>query len=144
MEIDATRRAIKQQVRDDLAETLEQDGNVYSTYGWHPLSVDVAITNLRWIKRNQARLLRQVERTGAYFAERLRAMAFAEEPELRWRGLAIGVDVRDQKYAEQVAKKCRARGLLLDPQESVLLTLPALNVDRATAKAGLDILEASL
>ena len=71
-------------------------------------------------------------------------MPFQEEPELRWRGLAIGVDVRDQKYAEQVAKKCRARGLLLDPQESVLLTLPALNVDRATAKAGPDILEASL
>ena len=71
-------------------------------------------------------------------------MPFQEEPELRWRGLAIGVDVRDQKYAEQVAKKCRARGLLLDPQESVLLTLPALNVDRATAKAGPNILEASL
>jgi len=131
-------------VREDLAETLEQDGNVYSTYGWHPLSVDVAITNLRWIKRNQDRLLRQVERTGAYFAERIRAMAFPEEPELRWRGLAIAVDVRDEKYAEHVAKKCRARGLLLDPQESVLLMLPALNVDRATAKAGLDILEASL
>lgn len=85
-----------------------------------------------------------MERTGAYFAARIRAMAFPEEPELRWRGLAIAVDVRDQKYAEHVAKKCRARGLLLDPQESVLLMLPALNVDRVTAKARLDILEASL
>src|SRR4029079_7280824 len=36
-------------VGDDLAETLEQDGNVYSTYGWHPLSADVAIANVRWI-----------------------------------------------------------------------------------------------
>jgi acetylornithine/succinyldiaminopimelate/putrescine aminotransferase len=130
-------------VREDLAETLEQDGNVYSTFGWHPLSVDVAIANIRWIKRNQSRLLRQVDRTSSYFVERLRAMAFAEEPELRWRGLAIAVDVRDEKYAKRVAKKCRARGLLLDPQESVLLLLPALNVDRATAKDGLDILEAS-
>jgi acetylornithine/succinyldiaminopimelate/putrescine aminotransferase len=131
-------------LRDDLAETLEQDGNVYSTYGWHPLSVDVAIANLRWIKRNQKRLLRHVDRAGTYFAERIREMPFREEPELRWRGLAIAVDVRDEKYAERVAKKCRARGLLLDAQESVLLMLPALNVDRATAKAGLDILEASL
>jgi acetylornithine/succinyldiaminopimelate/putrescine aminotransferase len=129
-------------VRDDLAETLEQDGNVYSTYGWHPLSVDVAIANVRWIKRNQSRLLRQVERTSAYFVKRLRAMAFAEEPELRWRGLAIAVDVRDEKYAERVAKKCRTRGLLLDQQDNVLLMLPALNVERATASAGLDILEA--
>jgi len=54
------------------------------------------------------------------------------------------VDVRDEKYAARVAKRCRARGLLLDPQDTVLLMLPALNVDRATARAGLDILEASL
>jgi acetylornithine/succinyldiaminopimelate/putrescine aminotransferase len=131
-------------LREDLAETLEEDGNVYSTYGWHPLSVDVAITNVRWIKRNQTRLLRQVERMSNYFADRIREMPFEEEPELRVRGLAIAVDVRDEKYAERVAKKCRARGLLLDPQESVLLMLPALNVDRATAKGGLDILEACL
>jgi acetylornithine/succinyldiaminopimelate/putrescine aminotransferase len=131
-------------VRDDLAETLEQDGNVYSTYGWHPLSVEIAIANVRWIKRNQGRLLRQVDRTSAYFVERLRAMPFPEERELRWRGLAIAVDVRDKKYAERAAMKCRAHGLLLDSQESVLLMLPALNVDRATAKAGLDILEACL
>jgi acetylornithine/succinyldiaminopimelate/putrescine aminotransferase len=129
-------------VREELAKVLEEDGNVYSTYGWHPLSVDVAIANVRWIKRNQSRLLRQVDRTSTYFAKRLRAMPFSEEAEVRWRGLAIAVDVRDAKYAERVAKKCRARGLLLDPQDSVLLLLPALNIDRATAKAGLDILEA--
>ena len=131
-------------VREDLAETLEQDGNVYSSYGWHPLSADVAIANVRWIKRNQSRLLRQVDQTSSYFVQRLRAMAFAEEPEIRWRGLAIAVDTRDEKYADRVAKKCRTRGLLLDVQESVLLMLPALNVDRATAEAGLDILEACL
>lgn len=131
-------------LRDDLAETLEQDGNVYSTYGWHPLSVDVAIANVRWIKRNQKRVLRQVDRTSSYFADRLREMTFQEEPEVRRRGLAIAVDVRDEKYAERVAKKCRTRGLLLSVQESVLLMLPALNVDRATAKDGLDILEACL
>jgi acetylornithine/succinyldiaminopimelate/putrescine aminotransferase len=131
-------------LREDLAETLEEDGNVYSTYGWHPLSADVAIANVRWIKRNQTRLLRQVERTSTYFADRLREMPFQEAPEIRARGLAIAVDVRDEKYAERVAKKCRARGLLLSPQESVLLMLPALNVDRATAKDGLDILELCL
>lgn len=129
-------------VSEDLAETLEEDGNVYSTYGWHPLSVDVAIANLRWIKRNQGRLLRLVERSAVYFAQRLNEMEFPEEREIRSRGLAIAVDVQDEKYAERVAKKCRARGLLLDSQESVLLMLPAVNIDRATAKAGLDILEA--
>jgi len=131
-------------VREDLAKTLEEAGNVYSTYGWHPLSVDVAIANVRWIKRNQRRLLDQVDRLSAYFVERLRGMAFPEEPEIRWRGMAIAVDVRDEKYAGRVARTCRARGLLLDCQETVLLMLPALNVGRATAKAGLDILEACL
>ena len=131
-------------LREHLAKTLEEDGNVYSTYGWHPLSVDVAIANVRWIKRNQRRLLRQVERSGAYFAKRIREMEFPEEPEVRRRGLAIAVDVRDEKYAERVAKNCRARGLLVDTQESVLLMLPALNIDRATAKEGLDILQVCL
>ena len=127
-----------------MAETLEEDGNVYSTYGWHPLSVDVAIANVRWIKRHQTRLLRQVDRTSSYFVDRLRAMAFPEDPEIRWRGLAIGVDTHDEEYADRVAKKCRERGLLLDPEDGVLLMLPALNVDRTTAKAGLDILERCL
>jgi acetylornithine/succinyldiaminopimelate/putrescine aminotransferase len=130
--------------REDLAKTLEEDGNVYSTYGWHPLSVDVAIANLRWIKRNQARLLRLVERSSVYFMERIREMEFPEEPKVCLRGLAIAVDVQEEKYAERVAKKCLMRGLLVDVQERVLLMLPALNVDRATAKAGLDILEACL
>jgi acetylornithine/succinyldiaminopimelate/putrescine aminotransferase len=131
-------------VREDLAQTLEEDGNVYSTYGWHPLSVDVAIANVRWIKRNERRLLDRVDRTSAYFMDRLRAMEFGEEPEVRCRGMAIAVDVHDQRYADRVAGKCRERGLLLDNQDSVLLMLPALNVDRATVRNGLDILEACL
>jgi acetylornithine/succinyldiaminopimelate/putrescine aminotransferase len=131
-------------VREELADTLEENGNVYSTYGWHPLSVDVAIANVRWVKRNQSRLLRQVDRTSAYFAKRLREMSFEEEPEFRFRGLAIAADVGDEKYAERVAKRCRARGLLLDAQDTVLLMLPALNVDHPTARAGLNILEACL
>jgi acetylornithine/succinyldiaminopimelate/putrescine aminotransferase len=131
-------------LRDEVAATLEQDGNVYSTYGWHPLSVDVAIANLRWIKRNQARLLRQVERTSAYFVQRLRAMEFPEEPQIRCCGMAIAVAVGDKKYSGRVAKRCRERGLLLNSQDDVLLMLPALNLDRATASAGLDILEACL
>jgi acetylornithine/succinyldiaminopimelate/putrescine aminotransferase len=74
-------------VREEIAETLERDGNVYSTYG-------------------------------SYFVKRLRAMAFLEEPEIRARGLAIAMDVRDEKYAERVVKKCRRRGLLLDPRRA--------------------------
>ena len=129
---------------EELGDTLEQRGNVYSTYGWHPLSVDVAIANVRWIRRNRNRLLSQVERTSAYFARRIRAMRFAEEPELRMRGLAIAVDLGDEDYAERLSKKCRARGLLITAQDSALLMLPALNIDRATAMQGLDILESCL
>ena len=44
----------------------------------------------------------------------------------------------------RVNLQTRTRRLLLDVQENVLLMLPALDVDRATAKAGLDILEACL
>ncbi|HMC57505.1 MAG TPA: aminotransferase class III-fold pyridoxal phosphate-dependent enzyme [Gemmatimonadaceae bacterium] len=129
---------------DELAETLEEHGNVYSTYGWHPLSVDVAMANVRWIRRNEKRLLRQVERTGEYFLKRLCGMPFPEQRDIRMRGLAIAVDVRNEDFASAVADRCRQNGLLLTAQDALLMLLPALNIDRATAKEGLDILEASL
>ena len=127
-----------------VARSMEADGAFYSTYGWHPRSVEAAIATLRYIVGNEKRLLGVVRATSDYFAERLGAMAMPPRTEVRICGLAIGIDLGDEKLASRLAKKCRAKGLLVSPEGGTVLLIPALNVDRATAARGLDILEGCL
>ncbi|MDB4898243.1 MAG: argD [Gemmatimonadetes bacterium] len=125
----------------EVAESMEEEGSFYSTYGWHPRSTHVAIATVRYIIRHRESLLRHVVRMSAHFHERLDAMPFREEPEVNARGLAIAVDVDDEDYASLIEKRCRRAGLLVTTESSSVLLLPALNVDRVVADRGLDILE---
>jgi acetylornithine/succinyldiaminopimelate/putrescine aminotransferase len=128
----------------EVARAMEENGNFYSTYGWHPLSVDVAIANIEYLMQHRKRLLEHVAATSDYFYGRLSAMEFEEAPEIRMRGLAIGVDVGDEEYASKIKDECRKAGLLLTTESSTLLLLPALNIERVVARKGLDILESCL
>jgi acetylornithine/succinyldiaminopimelate/putrescine aminotransferase len=125
---------------DAVAKSM-QDGNAYSTYGWHPRSVAAAIATLRYVERHRERLLENVIKTSAYFEERLRAMRIGARAEVRVRGLAIGLDFEKPDDASDLQKRCRKAGLLVTAEDSVVLLLPALTIDRATAAVGLDILE---
>ena len=90
----------------------------YSTYGWHPLSVDAAIATLRWLRRNAGRLLRHVAEISAYFAERLGGMGLQS----RIRGMAIAVETEN---ASGIEERCRDNGLLLGTAGSALVLLAA-------------------
>lgn len=124
-----------------VAKTLDEEGNAYSTYGWHPLSTQAAIASVRYMVRHQQRLLDHIERMSDYFRRRLSGMRFRHPAALHIRGMAIGVDVENETYATKVHARCRDQGLLFSAEGSTLLLLPALNITRKTAKAGLDILE---
>ena len=128
----------------EVAESMEDDGTFYSTYGWHPLATHVAIANVRWIIQNGRRLLDGVARMSAYFSDRLAAMDFGEDAKLNIRGLAIGVDVGDEDSADEIVEKCQRGGLLLATEGSVITMLPALTIDRAAARHGLDTFEQSI
>ena len=125
-----------------VAKSMQEDGAFYSTYGWHPRSVGIAIRTLRYIVRNEKRLLRRVETMSRYFQARLAAMRFAHDVEVRIVGLAIGIDFKDEKAAKRLADRCRRKGLLVSPEGETVLLIPALTIDAATAREGLDILEA--
>ena len=71
-------------------------------------------------------------------------MDFDEEVQFNIRGLAIGVDVGDEDYAEEIVETCRKGGLLLAIEGSVITMLPALTIDRTAARKGLDIFEKCL
>jgi 4-aminobutyrate aminotransferase-like enzyme len=69
-------------------------------------------------------------------------MRFRDEAEVRILGLAIAIDFGDEKAAGRLGKRCRDAGLLLSVEGESVLLIPALTIDRATARKGLDILEA--
>ena len=126
-----------------VGETMEEKGEFYSTYGWHPRSTDVAIASIRRIIRDKRKLLAQVAATSDYFRERISEIEFGSTLTLNMVGLAIGLHFEDDKYGDALADRCRKNGLLVASQSGGVLLLPALNIDRRTASRGLNILEQS-
>jgi acetylornithine/succinyldiaminopimelate/putrescine aminotransferase len=126
---------------EEVAASLAEHGNTYSTYGWHPRSTAVAIAAMKQLIRRRAPLLRHVERMSLYFRDRFAQMPFDDQPELRIRGMALAVDIDDEERVEEIQKRCQRNGLLLDTNGGALLLLPALNVPQDVAAKGLDILE---
>ena len=128
-------------VTDAVAQALGDGFSFYSTYAWHPLSVDAALANVRYFIKHKEDLLRHVIELSAYFEARLSQMRFKFPTTTRMRGLAIGVDVNEPIYAAQIEDKALKSGLLLSAESNVLKLFPALTVTQETAKEGLDILE---
>jgi 4-aminobutyrate aminotransferase-like enzyme len=127
-----------------IAQSMEEnDGTFYSTYGWHPRSVAAAIATLRGLKANRARLLAGVAEMSEYFRVRLLQLEFDRPAAVRIQGLAIGIDVADEDYADAIHDQCRRNGLLVSTEGSTVLLLPSLAIDKRTAARGLDILARS-
>jgi putrescine aminotransferase len=128
-----------------VAKSIEGEVGFYSTYGWHPSTVDVATRNIRWLMRNQSQLLRDAAEISAYFGERLAAMKFEQLKEIRIRGMAIAVEAGDgEDYVSAIVDRCKKNGLLVTTSGNAITMFPPLTLDRRIAKAGLDILEKSL
>jgi acetylornithine/succinyldiaminopimelate/putrescine aminotransferase len=126
------------------ASMEENEGTFYSTYGWHPRSVAASIATLRSLKENRAQLLAGVAEMSEYFRVRLLQLEFDRPAAVRIQGLAIGIDVGDEDYADAIQEKCRRNGLLVSTEGSTVLLLPALTIDQRTATRGLDVLARSI
>jgi 4-aminobutyrate aminotransferase-like enzyme len=127
-----------------IARAIKEDFSLYSTYGWHPRSVAVALANLRYLTRHRGKLLRNATQLGEHFVARLSDMTFKGKVSIRGKGFAIGIELEDEAYASRVGNACRKNGLLISAEENVLMLFPALNISRQTAERGLDIFESCL
>jgi acetylornithine/succinyldiaminopimelate/putrescine aminotransferase len=128
-----------------VAKSMEFDFSFYSTFGWHPLSVEATIANLQYLLKNEEKILGNVMEMEKYFKERLEKMFFGHKAEIRIKGLAIGIEFDDANYASELVQKCRKVGLIFATLNPRTITLfPALNIDKKTAKSGLDIFEKCL
>jgi acetylornithine/succinyldiaminopimelate/putrescine aminotransferase len=126
---------------EKIGHAVREEVNIYSTYGWHPLSVDAAIANLKYIKKHKARLLKNVMEMSDYFMARLSQMKFKHPATVRIKGLAIGIDLGDSDYASKLSDKCRRAGLLITDEDEALTMFPSLKIEQKVAREGLDILE---
>jgi len=129
----------------EVAQSFEFEFSYYSTFGWHPLSVEATIQNLRYLVKHRAVFFRNAARLSAYFEKRLRAMRFKYPAEIRVKGLAIGVIFSRDGYGAEIIARCLKAGLLIaDATSRSIVIYPPLNLDMTTAKKGLDILESAL
>ncbi|MFL5510236.1 MAG: aspartate aminotransferase family protein [Gemmatimonadaceae bacterium] len=125
---------------EEVADSLSEDGNIWSTFGWHPRAVDVAIATVKYVKRSRRELLRHAAELSEYFRTSLSSMSFRGYSAVNILGLAIYLNVGDEDYAEEIRKKCQRKGLLLVTQDDGLLLIPAVTVDREVAARAMDIL----
>lgn len=128
----------------EIAKSFEFDFSFYSTFGWHPLNTEAAISNIRYIRDNQKTLFSNAAKLSEYFESRLKEMKFKHTPEIRVKGLAICLEfpTENADYAESLRSKAMEKGLLLtgvNPHHVVMY--PSLNMSIDVAKEGLDILE---
>lgn len=126
----------------EVAKSFEFGFSFYSTFGWHPLNVEAAIANIQYFLKNKNVLLRNARRLSFYFEARLRKMKFRYAPEIRVKGLAIGVEFANGTYSGEIVDHCLRNDLLIaDATSYNFIIFPALNMDMKVAKEGLDILE---
>jgi putrescine aminotransferase len=116
------------------------DLSFYATFGWHPLAVEAAIATVRYWQLHGDELLANVAERSNEVRRRL-STALPDDAELTMIGLAIAIHTDD---AEAIGERCRKRGLLVSPEEDVVLVIPALNIDAETLSEGLDILESAM
>jgi acetylornithine/succinyldiaminopimelate/putrescine aminotransferase len=89
-------------------------------------------------------LLSNALKTSRYIEQRLKKMKFSNSPNIRVKGLAVGITFKNKNYAKEIIDRCMKKGLLLAPSGTDFMILPSLDVDKNTLKTGLDILEKCL
>lgn len=129
----------------EVAKAMEFESSFYSTYGWHPLSVTAAIINIQFLLNNKDEIFKNAAIISQYFNERLTAMTFKSKTKIPICGLAIGIEFESSQEAKRIVEGSRKKGLLLSKHSDNEITIfPALNIKKAIAKKGLDILESCI
>ncbi len=123
-----------------VARSMEEKGNFYSTYGWHPLAVAAALATLRALRRRRKSFLKQVNALSVRFVDRLSMMGFRTTPKIRAKGLAIALEFETEQEASGLVERAKKNGLLLTSEGQVVLLLPPLTMTNKVAEKGLSIL----
>jgi acetylornithine/N-succinyldiaminopimelate aminotransferase len=125
---------------NEVAEAIGEEDSYYSTYGWHPRSVEAALATLDYIETNEDFLRTNIREMGNYLVDQIAALDFDSQPEIRSKGMAIGVSFEDEKYGEKIVERAKSKGLLISEGENGFSLFPAVTLDRKTVDEAIDIL----
>jgi 4-aminobutyrate aminotransferase-like enzyme/Ser/Thr protein kinase RdoA (MazF antagonist) len=109
--------------RREIAEALAATTRVFSTFGGNPVAAQAALAVLNVI--DDLCLVEHAARVGSRLMSALEQLG----PEVRGRGLLVGVELASAEDAERVVNQLRDRGILIGPtgrDENVLKIRPPL------------------
>jgi 4-aminobutyrate aminotransferase-like enzyme len=122
-----------------IAQAVEDKVSFWSTFGWHPLGVEAALANVAYFAQHRGTLMANVAARSRDVSEAFARMSLPAGSRVRIQGLAIAVEL-GEGAAEGIVARCRERGLLVGGEKKRITLSPALTLDRATARQGLEIL----
>lgn len=125
----------------EIADTVEEKIGLYSSFGWHPISVDASMAALKVLINSKDSIFQNIKSINKVFLEKLQKIDFKNEVEIKSMGMAIAVDVQDEDYASKIKEECLKAGLLMNTEGSNLSFLPPLNINEQTVLEGLEILK---
>ncbi len=97
------------------------------------------------VEDDKKKLLDNALIASKYIKSRLETMNFKSKPEIRVKGLAIGVVFENSEYSSAIISRAFRKGLLIaSATSSDFIMFPALDIDKKTLKEGLDISESCI
>jgi putrescine aminotransferase len=132
-------------VTKEVAKSMEFMFSQYSTYGWHPLSVEASLAFLGYFLKRKIEIFKHADEVSRYFEKRLKQMKFKHPAEIRVVGMAMGIEFKQENYNVEIVNKCLEKGLFIDVLLGPVITIfPPLTMSMEVAKEGLDIFESCL
>jgi acetylornithine/N-succinyldiaminopimelate aminotransferase len=130
---------------EEVSRKLEK-GDHGGTYCGNPLGCAVAYAVIQHLLETSIR--KNVETVGSLIVERLKALQQAHPgmiKAVRGRGLLLAMEIRDPQIAAEIVEKSLAIGLFVNlTQGKVIRVFPALNIRKAEAEEGLELLEKAI
>jgi len=116
-----------------VAESMRFGFSNYSTFGWHPFSVEAAISNIDYIEKKN--LVKQADQSGRYLFGKLSDICKPEG-----RGLCIGIDER----TNGTDLRCLKHGLILNSFDGRIVLFPSLDVSKEEIDRAVEIIREQL
>jgi len=130
-------------LKDSIASTMTA-GSHGTTFGGSPLACALGHYVLTRLSHRSS--IEHVKETSAYLKSRLELLPkwFPDtiQPEVRGRGLIVGLGFKDEKMAGQVVSMARERGVLaLTAGKDVVRMVPSLTVCKEEVDVAVDVIE---
>ncbi|KAL1742896.1 pyridoxal phosphate-dependent transferase [Schizophyllum fasciatum] len=133
-------------MRDSVAEVMTA-GTHGTTFGGSPLACALGFHVLSRMSGDN--IAKQVRETSAYLVDRLQKLPgyFPDvlQPEVRGRGLILGLGFKDPAHPGKVVEMARERGVfVLTAGKDAVRLVPSLNVPKEDVDFAVDVLESVL